>query len=91
MPIYRRRLVLVALLLGVIFLAAQFHFCADLTLGSAGSHFCPFCSTAGAAVTPQSPNITIVPVTNSLVILAVFSLLLTLLPRPISPRAPPSL
>jgi hypothetical protein len=91
MPIYRHRLVLVALLLGLVFLAAQFHFCADLTVGRASSHFCPFCSTAGSAVTPQSPNITIVPVTNSLVILAVFSIIFTLLPRPISPRAPPSL
>ena len=91
MPINRHRLIFVALLLGVIFLVAQFHFCADLTLGPASAHFCPFCSTAGSAVTPQSPGIAVVPVTNSLVILAVFSIVFTLLPRPISPRAPPSL
>jgi hypothetical protein len=91
MPIYRHRLGLIALFLGVIFLAAQFHFCADLTVGPASSHFCPFCSTAGSAVTPHSPGIAMVPVTNGSVILVVFLAISALLPRPISPRAPPSL
>src|SRR5260370_20900087 len=36
-----------ALFLGIAFLAAQFHFCADLNSGPGGSHVCQLCSTVG--------------------------------------------
>ena len=50
-----------ALLLGLIFLAAQFHFCADLTSTAAASHFCPYCATTGAAIAASAPSISLAP------------------------------
>ena len=60
------RFQLVALLLGVIFLGAQFHFCADLTGTPSASHICPVCSTAGSVVLTQSPVMAVVTVSNRL-------------------------
>jgi hypothetical protein len=92
MPNNSQRIRLLALLLSVAFLAAQFHFCADLTSGpSSSSHFCPLCSTASSAVAPQSPSIAIVPVTNRLVVPELILVVSSALPRAISPRAPPAL
>lgn len=50
-----------ALLLGLIFLAAQFHFCADLTSTTGASHFCPYCATTGAAIAASAPSISLAP------------------------------
>jgi hypothetical protein len=86
-----QRIGLLALLLSVVFLAAQFHFCTDLNSGPSGSHICPVCSTAGAAVTPHSLSIGIVPVANRLVISEVIRAISTVLPRAVSTRAPPAL
>src|SRR5713226_2111576 len=61
-----RRIRILALLLGVIFLGAQFHFCTDLTAAPSASHICPLCSTAASVVATESPVIAIVPVTNQL-------------------------
>jgi hypothetical protein len=80
-----------ALLLGVVFLTAQFHFCADLTSDPTSSHTCPFCTAAGSAMVAQSPSVVIVPVTNRLENRAVVFLISTAIPRATSPRAPPSL
>ena len=80
-----------ALLLGIIFLAAQFHFCADLTSGPGGSHPCQLCSTAGSAIAPQSLTLAVVPVVNRLELLATTLSPSIELPRYISPRAPPAL
>jgi len=80
-----------ALLLGIIFLAAQFHFCADLNSGPSGSHPCQFCSTAGSAVTTQTLNLAVVPVVDRL---KIFTLILSPsveVQRTSSPRAPPAL
>src|SRR5260370_15576908 len=73
------RIRILALLLGVIFLGAQFHFCTDLTATPSASHICPVCSTTASVVATQSPVIAIVPVTNWLEIapLAVSSHFLT--------------
>jgi hypothetical protein len=85
------RIRILALLLGIIFLGAQFHFCTDLTSAPSASHICPICSTAGSVVVTQSPSIVIVPVTGQLVaapeVVSVFSVV----PRATSPRAPPVL
>jgi len=76
--------------LALVFLAAQFHFCADFTPGSA-SHFCPFCATAGAAIAASAPTIGFAPANAQIELPSgPFAIspgaLLSL-----SPRAPPSL
>jgi hypothetical protein len=85
------RIRILALLLGIVFLAAQFHFCADLTSGPTGSHICPFCTAAGSAMVAQSPRVAIVPVVNRLENRAVVFFFSAAIPRATSPRAPPSL
>jgi hypothetical protein len=91
MPSNLSRLRILALLLGIVFLAAQFHFCADLTSDPASSHICPFCTAAGSAMVEQSPSVAIVPIVNRLENPAVVFLISAAIPRATSPRAPPSL
>jgi hypothetical protein len=86
-----RRICILALLLGVIFLGAQFHFCADLTSTPSASHICPVCSTAASVVATQFPVIAIVPVANRLEVAPVVISASSAVPRAISPRAPPAL
>jgi hypothetical protein len=82
---------LCALLLGLVFLAAQFHFCADLTSAKSASHFCPFCATAGVAIATTAPTIGLAPV-NAPVELAPSQVLVSAeVWFSIAPRAPPSL
>lgn len=80
-----------ALLLGIAFLAAQFHFCADFNSGPAGSHPCQLCSTAGTAVTPQAITLSVVPVVRRLEVFALVFSPSVDLSRATSPRAPPTL
>ena len=80
-----------ALLLGMIFLAAQFHFCADLNSGPGSSHPCQLCSAAGSAVTTPTLHLAIVPVVDRLEVFAVILSPSVELPRSTSPRAPPVL
>jgi hypothetical protein len=80
-----------AVLLGVIFLGAQFHFCTDLSSAPSASHVCPVCSVAGSVVATQLPNVEIIPVTNRLEILPLVVSVSSAVPRAISPRAPPAL
>ena len=87
----KHRFRVLALLLGFIFLGAQFHFCADLTDTPSASHICPVCSTAGSVITTQSPVIAIVPVTNRLEVAPTIVSVFSAAPRATSPRAPPSL
>jgi hypothetical protein len=86
-----RHIRILALLLGVIFLGAQFHFCADLTASPSASHICPVCSTAASVVATQSPVIAIVPVTNRLELTSLVISVFSAVPRATSPRAPPAL
>ena len=79
-----------ALLLGFIFLAAQFHFCADLSAGNSSTHFCPFCSTAGAAITMHAPILGAAPIVVSLVVFSTHIPVSTEVAFSISPRAPPA-
>ena len=57
MPSSTQRVRLVALLLGIIFLGAQFHFCTDVSASASATHFCPVCSVAGAALATDSPTV----------------------------------
>jgi hypothetical protein len=82
----RIRLALV-LLLGVVFLAGQFHFCADLS----ATHACPFCATAGSAILTPTPSISLIPVLDRLEVAAVAFEISFDAPRTTSPRAPPAL
>ncbi|MGB7283671.1 MAG: hypothetical protein WBE13_15505 [Candidatus Acidiferrum sp.] len=80
-----------AVLLGLIFLAAQFHFCADLSSGpGGGSHPCQLCSTAGSAITTPTLNLAIVPLVDRLEFVVTILSPSVELPRTTSPRAPPS-
>ena len=80
-----------ALLLGIVFLGAQFHFCADLTATPSASHICPVCSTVGSVVATQTPSIAIVPVTDRLEVAPLLVPVSMEFPRATSPRAPPAL
>ena len=86
-----QRIRILALLLGVIFLGAQFHFCTDLTAVPSVSHICPLCSTAGSVVATYSPSSAIVPVTNRLEVALFVVSVSSAVPRDTSPRAPPAL
>ncbi len=86
-----QRIRILALLLGVIFLGAQFHFCSDLTATLSASHICPVCSTTGSVIATQSPSIAVVPVTNRLVVAPLVDSVSSAVPRATSPRAPPAL
>src|SRR5260370_19138206 len=86
-----QRIRILALLLGVIFLGVQFHFCSDLTTTLSASHICPVCSTTGSVIATQSPSIAIVPVTNRLVLAPFVGSVSLAVPPATSPRAPPAL
>lgn len=85
------KLRMAALLLGMIFLAAQFHYCADLNSGPASSHPCQLCSTAGSIITTQTLHLALIPVVDRLEVFVTIVSPSVELPRITSPRAPPSL
>jgi hypothetical protein len=85
-----QRIRILALLVGVIFLGAQFHFCNDLTSTPSASHVCPVCSTAGSVVATSSPRIAIVPVMDRLEVAPLAVSLTSAVARATSPRAPPA-
>ena len=80
-----------ALLLGLVFLAAQFHFCADLATATGAPHFCPFCATAGAVIATSAPAIGLAPVNAPVEGTATQILVSTDAWFSIAPRAPPLL
>jgi len=82
---------ILALLLAVLFLGAQFHYCADVNSAASGSHICPLCSTAGSVIAPQATSLLISPVVDRLEVIAVAAAPSLALPHATSPRAPPSL
>ena len=86
-----QRIRVLALLLGIVFLGAQFHSCADLTATPSASHMCPLCSTAGSLVATQTPSIAMLPVLNRLAVSPLEVFHLSAAPRATSPRAPPAL
>ena len=87
----KHRIAILALFLGVVFLGAQFHFCADLTAAPSASHICPICSTVGSVVAMHTLSMAIVPVIDRLELVPSAVSVSTAVPRATSPRAPPSL
>ena len=79
-----------ALLLVVILLGAQFHFCMDLTASPSDSHLCPVCSAVASVVIPQSPSVDIIRVADRLEIAPLVVTLSSAVQRATSPRAPPT-
>ena len=84
-----KRIYFLALLLGVVFFAAQLHCCLELNSRTVDSHFCPVCSTAGSAIATPSPDITIVPSVNRVELAGVTVTVPPVVLRSIAPRAPP--
>ena len=84
------RISILAVLLAIIFLGAQFHFCADLSAGPSTSHMCPVCSAASLAVTTPAFLIAVASISHPLEIRGYSLATSTHIPRAISPRAPPS-
>jgi hypothetical protein len=91
MEVTARQKCLLMLFLGLVFLAAQVHLCADLTSGPTNSHMCPICAVVGAMVVTQSPAITTIPLVDRFEISVPTAQIFSPLPRAISPRAPPAL
>jgi hypothetical protein len=86
----RVRLFLV-FLLAILFLAGQFHLCADTNAGGFASHICPFCAAAGSAVFTVPLSMAIIPVLAKLEIAATAFEISADVARTTSPRAPPFL
>jgi hypothetical protein len=78
-------------LLAILFLAGQFHLCADTNTSGYASHVCPFCATVGSAIFTPAPSVAMIPVLGKLEVAAVAFELCTDVARTTSPRAPPSL
>jgi len=81
----------VALLLGIIFLAAQFHICSDVSASASARHFCPVCSVVSAALATQSPTVAMIPATHRFEVVSLVLAVSSAFPRAVSPRAPPAL
>jgi hypothetical protein len=77
--------------LAILFLAGQFHFCADTTSGALASHICPLCATAGSAILSPELSMAMIPVLHRLEVAAVAFEISIDVSRTTSPRAPPSL
>jgi len=90
MVVHSKRVLFLALLLGVVFLAAQLHCCVDLNSRTLDSHVCPICSAAGAAIATPSLTIATVPAINRLEVFVVTATVPVVVPRNVGPRAPPS-
>lgn len=84
------KLTFVALLLAILFLAAQFHQCADLTSDAASSHVCPVCSAVATVVTTASPVIAFVSTESRFVAEASPRVISSHIPYAASPRASPA-
>ena len=81
---------LVALLLALLFVGAQFHFCADFSASPAGSHICPICSTTQSAILATPPVIDFRPeILRGEAVEATISVFLST-QNSLSPRAPPA-
>ena len=91
MAVKSTRIYLLAVLLGVVFLAAQLHCCLELNSGTLKTHACPICSTTGTAIATSSPVVAMVPAVNRLEVSGVTVEIFIVVLRNIAPRAPPSL
>ena len=89
MPKKRGTVVFFALLLGVLFLGAQLHYCTDFGSGPTGTHLCPVCSAVACAAVPSAPAIVLVPSAARLELPASVDLSVVDFSLSVSPRAPP--
>ena len=85
-----RQIYFLAILLGIVFLGAQLHCCADLGSNTSDSHVCPICSTAATAISTPFVIMAMAPVINRLVVLSEVPILSVLVFRNVAPRAPPA-
>ena len=77
------------MLLALVFLAAQLHFCTDVT--SAPSHLCPVCSTADSVAATALIQDTGLGLSHRVEVPAALDFASIVLPPVISPRGPPAL
>jgi len=82
---------ILAVLLAMAFLGAQFHFCADIGARPTGSHLCPICWQTGAAISAHTPGISLGPVVLRLEATPIVLAISSAVPRAIAPRAPPAI
>jgi hypothetical protein len=85
-----KRLSLVALFLGAVFLATQLHCCVDLNSATMDSHICPICSTTGTALASPALIMALVPAINRLELFGVMALVSVVILCNVAPRAPPA-
>ena len=85
------KLRLCVVLIGLVFLAAQFHLCTELTSANGTSHFCPYCATTGAAIAPSAPSLVLAPANAFVEFAPKLVPASTDICFSIAPRAPPSL
>ncbi len=90
MPVKTKCVYILALLLAVIFLAAQLHCCVELNSVSAGSHACPICAAAGSVIVTPSLVIIMVQSINRFEMAGEMSKIFVVVLRNIGPRAPPA-
>lgn len=89
MPQKRGAVIVFALLLGILFLGAQLHFCTDMAPGPTGTHLCPVCSAVASAAVPSAPVIVLVPSATRLELPPSTHSSIIDFSRHVSPRAPP--
>ena len=90
MPGKTTRIYFLAILLGVVFLAAQLHCCADLGSNTSDPHVCPICSTAATAIATPVLIMAMAPVVDRLVVFHVMPAAPVVVLRNVAPRAPPT-
>ncbi|HUI75932.1 MAG TPA: hypothetical protein VLX32_13365 [Candidatus Acidoferrum sp.] len=89
MPDKRPRIRIVAILLAILFLGAQLHFCADFNAGPTSTHIRSVCSTATSVIATSAPVISLVALANHCEPVSVISFLPPGFRQTSSSRAPP--
>ena len=90
MPKTAKYLPLLAIALVLIFVVAQFHYCADLDTSPSGSHLCPVCAAATTIIVAQPPAVPLAHTSNRLVACAESRFVVAPLPRELASRPPPA-
>jgi hypothetical protein len=90
MSVHSKQVQFLALLLGIVFLAAQLHCCVDLNSRTVDSHVCPICSATGTAIPTASLIIAMVPAINRLEVFVVTATVTVVVLHNVGPRAPPA-
>ena len=84
-----RRVRILAVILAMFFVGAQFHYCTDLAPGSS-SHNCPLCAASSSVIAPPPLTLTVQPLTSDLEVLILVPDTSVDVFSATSPRAPPS-